>query len=85
MALVTPDVKSLDEIWDKRSRRPIEKTIQQVFHELVKLNPQGQIHAQELYSAVNVVRRCPPSLLLNVIFTQPWLRHLGDLYFKLTD
>jgi len=85
MALVTPDIKSLDEIWDKKSRQPIEKTIQQIFHELVKLNPQGQIHAQELYSAVNVVRRCPPSLLLNIIFTQPWLRHLGDLYFKLTD
>jgi len=85
MALVTPDIKSLDEIWEKKSRQPIEKTIQQIFLELVKLNPQGQIHAQELYSAVNVVRRCPPSLLLNVIFTQPWLRHLGDLYFKLTD
>jgi hypothetical protein len=85
MALVTPDIKSLDEIWEKKSRQPIEKTIQQIFHELVKLNPQGQIHAQELYSAVNVVRRCPPSLLLNVIFTQPWLKHLGDLYFKLTD
>ena len=85
MALVTPDVKSLDEIWEKKSRQPVEKTIQQIFLELVKLNPQGQIHAQELYSAVNVVRRCPPSLLLNVIFTQPWLKHLGDLYFKLTD
>jgi hypothetical protein len=85
MAIVAPDIKSLDEIWEKKSRAPLEKIIQQTFHELVKLNPQGQIHAQELYSAVNVIRRCPPSSLINTIFNQPWVKHLGDLYFKTTD
>lgn len=85
MALVTPDVQSLDGIWDKKAKLPIEKIIQQTMQDLSKLNPQGQIHAQELYAGVNTIHRCPPSVILNVLFTQPWVRHLGDLYFKLTE
>lgn len=85
MALVTPDTQSLDAIWDKKSKYPIEKIIHQTMIDLAKLNPQGQIHAQELYAAVNTIRRCPPSVILNVLFSQDWVKHLGDLYFKLSE
>ncbi len=54
-------------------------------HELSKLNPQGHIHAQEIYAAVNLIRRCPPSVVINVLFTQPWANHLGDLYFRIVE
>ncbi len=85
MALVVPDTDALDEVWGKKLKLPIEKVIHQVMVELSKLNPQGQIHAQELYAAVNVIRRCPPSTILNILFNQPWVTHLGDLYFRLID
>jgi hypothetical protein len=81
MALVTPDTQSLDAIWEKKSKLPIEKIIRQTMVDLAKLNPQGQIHAQELYAAVNTIRRCPPSVILSVLFSQDWVKHLGDLYF----
>jgi hypothetical protein len=85
MALVTPDVKALDAVWEKKSHLPLEKIIQLVMIELAKLNPQGHIHAQELYAAVNVVQRCPPSVILSTIFSQPWSTHMGDLYFRLNN
>ena len=85
MALVTPDTASLDAVWEKKSKIPMDKIIHQTMIDLSKLNPQGQIHAQELYAAVNTLRRCPPSVILQSLFTQPWVKHLGDLYFKLSD
>jgi len=85
MALVIPDVAAVDKLWDTKSRQPIEKTIQNIMHELSKLNPQGHIHAQEIYAAVNLIRRCPPSVVINVLFTQPWANHLGDLYFRIVE
>lgn len=85
MALVTPDTQSLDSIWEKKSKLPMDKIIHQTMLDLAKLNTQGQIHAQELYAAVNTIRRCPPSVILHVLFTQDWVKHLGDLYFKISE
>lgn len=85
MALVISDAAAVDKLWDSKSRQPIEKTIHNMMYELAKLNPQGHIHAQEIYAAVNLIRRCPPSVVLNVLFNQPWSSHLGDLYFRIVD
>lgn len=85
MVLAISDPDAVDKLWDSKSRQPIEKTVQNTMHELSKLNPQGNIHAQEVYAAVNLIRRCPPSVILNVLFTQPWSTHLGDLYFRIID
>ena len=85
MALFIPDVAAVDKLWDSRSRQPIEKTVQNIMHELSKLNPQGHIHAQEIYAAVNLIRRCPPSVIISILFTQSWSSHLGDLYFRVID
>jgi len=87
MAIAIPDLSAVDEIWQNRvyEKEALEKTILRVTRELAKLNPQGQVHAQELYAAVNVVRRCPPSLILHHLLNQPSIAHLGDLYFRLAE
>ena len=84
MALVVTDTETLDNIWRSQiyKNETIEKTINKIMRELIKLNPQGQVHAQELYAAVNVVRRCPPSAILQVLLDNPAIDYLGDLYFK---
>jgi len=51
--------------------------------ELSKLNP--QVHAQELYAAVNIVRRIPPGYVIHFLLTHPAIKHLGDLYFRISD
>jgi len=87
MAIAIPDVGAVDEIWSNRSyeKEPINKTILRIARELAKLNPQGQVHAQELYAAVNVVRRWPPSLILSQLLQEPQISHLGDLYFRFSE
>jgi len=87
MAVAVPDVDSLDQVWQQsRGGKPaLEKAIQQVMGNMIKLNPQGNVHAEELYAALNTVRRCPPGLMLSVLLEKPWANHLGDLYFRFND
>ena len=87
MAVAIPDMNALDEIWKNRiyEKESIDKTIIRVMRELAKLNPQRQVHAQELYASVNIFRRCPPSLVLYHLLKSDLVAHLGDLYFRIND
>jgi hypothetical protein len=87
MAIAVTDINSIDEIWKKKVylKEPVQKTVSRIMRELSKLNPQGQVHAQELYAAVNVVRRCPPSMVIQQLISTSSIEHLGDLYFKFSE
>ncbi len=87
MAIVIPDVAAVDAIWKNHvyDKESIDKTIIRVIRELAKLNPQRQVHAQELYAAVNIFRRCPPSLILYNLLINDQVEHLGDLYFRIGE
>lgn len=87
LAVAIPDQAALDQIWEtgSKGRGPLEPIVLSTMRELAKLNPQGHVHAQELYAAVNLVRRVPPGPILNLLVTRPWSAHLGDLYFRLTE
>jgi hypothetical protein len=87
MAIAIPDVAALDQVWESGSRYKthLDKTILSMMREMVKLSPQGHVHAQELYAAVNLVRRCPPGVLVSILANQPNVIHLGDLYYRLND
>ena len=87
MIIMTPEFSALDPIWEKYNKQayPLEKIALAFMRDLAKLNPQGHVHAQELYSAVNVVKRCPPKVILQILFSKPWSSHLGDLYFRLDE
>lgn len=85
MAVVVPDTDALDKIWEtgNYTKQALDITVKKVMKEQAKLNPQGHVHVQELYSAVNLIRRCPPQLILSILQSRPWANHLGDLYFRL--
>lgn len=83
MAVHVPDFKSLDPVWEKK--RPFEELVLLVMRELTKSNPQGHVHAQELYAAVNLVRRVPPAPLFALLATNPGFKHVGDLHFRLDE
>lgn len=87
MAIAIPDTDALDGIWKQKiyAKEPLEKSIMRVIRELAKLNPQGQVHAQELYSAVNVIRRSPPGIILYNLIHNQQISHLGDLYFRISE
>lgn len=87
MAVAIPDIQAIDEIWEmgiyKNENFP--KTLMKIIRELSKLSPQGQVHAQELYSAMNLIYRCPPSQILSSLLNNDKISHLGDLYFRIKE
>lgn len=87
MAIAVPDVDNLEKSWKRthKSEIPLERVIVNMMRELTKLNPQGHVHASELYAAVNLVRRCPPGPILSLLASRPWFVHVGDLHFRFDD
>lgn len=87
MVLAVPDSDALDNAWQlaQESNQGFEALVRKVMRELTKLNPQGHVHAQELYSALNLLKRCPPAPLFSLLATRSWAEHVGDLYFHLED
>jgi hypothetical protein len=81
MVIHVPDFKTLDPVWEKK--RSFEDLVMIIMRELTKLNPQGHVHAQELYAAVNLVRRVPPAPLFSLLTTNPAFKHVGDLHFRI--
>lgn len=85
MGFVIPNYEGLDLTWEQSRKITLEQLVLQLMRELGKLNPQGNVHAQELYAAVNIMRRCPPGPILSLLTHRPWATHLGDLYFQLQE
>lgn len=83
MAIHVPDFKALDPLWVRN--RSFEDLVVSVMREMTKLTPQGHVHAQELYAAVNLVRRVPPAPLFALLASQPRFIHVGDLHFRLEE
>ncbi len=81
MAIHVPDFKALDPLWERK--RPFEELVMLVMRELTKLNPQGHVHAQELYAAVNLLRRVPPAPLFALLASNPAFKHVGDLHYRI--
>jgi hypothetical protein len=85
MAFALPSMDAVDQLWLQDRRRPFEKLVEDMIREMSKLTPQGHVHAQELYSAINIVRRVPPAPLFALLGSRPEFTHVGDLYFRLSE
>lgn len=85
MAFAIPSLEAVDQLWLQDRKRPFEKLVADMIREMSKLTPQGHVHAQELYSAVNIVRRIPPAPLFALLSSKPEFTHVGDLHFRLSD
>jgi hypothetical protein len=87
MATAIPDVNALDKVWEgpTRQRATFENVVISSMRELAKLNPQGHVHTQELYAAVNIVRRSPPRPIFTLLATHPAFIHVGDQYYRLNE
>jgi hypothetical protein len=85
MAFAIPSIGAVDQLWLQNNRRPFQKLVADMIREMSKLTPQGHVHAQELYSAVNIVRRVPPAPLFALLSSNPEFVHVGDLHFRLGE
>ncbi len=87
MAIAIPDAEGVDLAWERTIKEhvPFEKVVINAVRELTKLNPQGHVHASELYAAVNIMRRCPPGPIMELLVSRPWFVHVGDLHFRYNE
>jgi len=82
--IAVDDVEAVDAVWRGLEERAatLEQILRSVFRELVKLTPQGTVHAKTLYSAVNVARRTPPEPIFAELLQRPYYQHIGDAYWS---
>jgi hypothetical protein len=85
MAFAIPSFDAVDRLWTPPGRQSFEKLVADLIREMSKLTPQRHVHAQELYSAVNIIRRTPPAPLLALLASKPEFVHVGDLHFRLSE
>ncbi len=87
MIYLPGELTSLDAAWQRRAgkKQNLEQIAADALRDLSKLNLQGHVHAIELYSAVNLILRCPPAPLLALLAKGAQFQHVGHLHFRLKD
>lgn len=84
MLLGADDLAAVDALFQANQRRALPQLLRTLMAELSRANPQGTVHAKTLYSALNVLRRCPPGPMLATLLTSPDFEHVGSHYWKPT-
>jgi hypothetical protein len=86
MIIAEQDGAKLEELRARIDQRqtPVAELVAQVTPELVKLNPQGTVHAKSVYSAINVLRRTPPGPVFHALISNRRFRDMGNGLFALT-
>jgi hypothetical protein len=84
MLVWAEDPVEIDALWleNEETQKPLVEIIENVFLELAKLNPSGTVHAKTLYSAVNVVRRCPPAPIFAELTINPFYLRVEDAQWR---
>ncbi len=78
------DPAALDAAWlgGRQRREPFARLVHYVFLELAKLNPQSAVHAESLYSGVNVLMRASPAAVFTQLLKNRAFQYVGDLYWR---
>jgi len=84
MVISADDMDSIEALWQSlsRSQKSLADLLRDLVPELAKLNPQGTVHAKTLYSAVNLLRRCPPGPMFATLIERPEFEYVGDGYWR---
>ena len=81
------DLEAVDAVWGaaRDRKRGLVDIMRDLIPELARLNPQNAVHAKTLYSAVNIVRRCPPGPIFAALVARPEFQHVGGPYWRLSS
>ena len=79
------DERSVDALAAEIEKRNIDldSIVEMVVPELTKLSPQGTAHAKTVYSAVNMLYRCPPGPVFYSLISNRAFQDTGSGYFAL--
>lgn len=87
MVVGLTDPAALDAAWSagRQRREPFARLVQDVCLELAKLNPQSAVHAESLYSGVNVLVRASPAAVFTQLLKNRAFQYVGDLYWRRSE
>ncbi|MCB9452057.1 MAG: hypothetical protein H6672_11505 [Anaerolineaceae bacterium] len=87
MVLGADDLAMVDGFFQtaQQQKKPLSSILKTIIPALGRLTPQGTAHAKTIYSAVNIVRRCPPGPIFATLIANPDFQTVGDHYWKLTS
>jgi hypothetical protein len=85
MIVADDNTADIDQLRDQVARHnvPLAQIVEQIVPELTKLNPQGTVHAKSIYSAVNILHRCPPGPIFYALVSNRRFRDVGSGFFAL--
>jgi hypothetical protein len=87
MILGAEDIDGVDEVWaaTRNRRRSLSDILSDLLPELARLMPQQTVHAKTLYSAVNIMRRCPPAPIFATLLARPEFEAVGNGYWRMAS
>jgi hypothetical protein len=85
MILGTDDLAEVDKLIANYKRANTSSILRTLIAELSRNSPQGTVHAKTLYSAFNVLRRCPPGPIFATLDAASEFEHVGNHYWRLSE
>jgi hypothetical protein len=86
MLIVIGDPVGLETAAQKaREHASLAALLEEIFPELAKLSGAGRVHAKTLYSAVNLIRRAGPRVVLSALTESGAFSSVGGGYFVLNE
>lgn len=87
MTIGEDNAKQIDRLWQEVHVREesLLQTMVRIMPELIKLSPQGTVHAKTIYSAVNVLRRSPPGPIFALLSTERCFVSMGGGYWTFDE
>lgn len=75
--------ENIDDLWEKveRDKLTVYDLLVQILPELMRLTAQGAVHIKTIYSAINVLKRCSPGLLMQELITHDSFVSIGHGYW----
>lgn len=77
------DLGGVDAMWVKMQHYAVDDILKMLIPELTKLTPQQTVHVKTLYSAFNLIRRCPPAPIFAALTTNPIFEHVAGPYWHM--
>ncbi len=87
LAVGEEDPQAIDRVRDAAQARgeSLLQVMVRIMPELIKLSPQGTVHAKTIYSAVNVLRRNPPGPIFALLSTEACFVAMGGGYWTFDE
>lgn len=85
MILGTESLSEVDQLIAHYKRSTPASILRTLIAELSHNSPQGTVHAKTLYSAFNVLRRCPPGPIFAALEASPDFEPVGNHYWRLAE